>query len=175
MLTSNYFKWFFYTTKLDTDYTNLLSTASVNIGVVDTSGNSDFKTYNGGNSLSYIAPTNECKNFSRGLSFAVDSHVGDYTINTYELSDKVTLTQSNLVFTQGLNNDGDMENVFGLTMTSSTDVTIKHIGIYKSLKLVPSNNYVNILVAIIPCDLELPANTQKIFTINLLTQNITEV
>ena len=174
MLTSNYFKWFFYVSKLDTDYSNLLSNASVNIGVADTSGNTDFKIYNGGNSLSYIASTNECKNFSRGLSFAVDSHVGDYAINAYELSDKITLSQSNLVFTQGLNNDGNMENVFGLTMTASTDVTIKHIGIYKSLKTVPSNNYVNILIAIIPCDITLEANTEKIFTVNLLTQNISE-
>ena len=175
MLTSNYFKWFLYTTSTDTDYSNLPSSVAPNIGVVDTSGNSNFNIWNGGNSLSYMPNTNYNKNFKSGLSFAVDTHDGDYAINAYEISDKVTLSQSNLVLTQGLNNDGDMENVFGLTMTSSSDVVIKHIAIYKNLIQVSNNNNHNILVAIIPCNLELPANTQKIFTINLLTQNITEV
>lgn len=173
MFTSNFFKWLNFCQTVQMGST--LDERSYPAGLVNTSGNT-FNVWNGGNSASYFWNASVDRTMSY-LSIGCDNHTGDYAINTYELSDKlnnITITNTNLI--QGLDDNNNLESVIGFSLTASSDTTVKHIGIYKGF-IVPFNSSVDTysLFAIVPVDIELPANTTKNYTINLLTYNMEEV
>lgn len=169
MFTSNFFNWLHYSMTRDIQYDG--APYAIDIGLIDTSGNS-YSFFNGGGNLGYM---HECVLYNRVLLNELSAKLSQtnttYSINDYEIDTPETATTT-CTITQGLNANNELETVIGISMLSTTALHVRTIGLYHNFE--NSSRSTNpILLAIIPCDIELPANTTKSFTVNLLSHQLT--
>jgi hypothetical protein len=147
---------------------------AVDIGMVDTSGSSA-KVGNGGGNLNTLSRNvNTNRVILNNLSIICSSTEHEYEQNAYNLSDVIGNMSNTCSVNMGMDNDGNMQTILNCTIRATSDTPIKCIGVCHSFWDNSINDYRSVLLAIIPVNFTLLANSNKSFVINLLSQNLIE-